>query len=304
VSGDADTTSRRSRTLVAAAIAGFLLVGVVGSTGAAAGPASAAEGGGGWEYQPLGDELARGVVGGVVDGNRVVVHGAEGRLVSWVLEGGSFVPTESPSSVLGPFSVNDMAVFGDTAVIVGSDYERLVPRVWTSADGSAWSEPATAGLDRPADMLEVSSAPGSLYAAGAFRESLGTANEHFTPAIWRSTDGQHWTAVTVPGPPGNGDVTAIHGDEDSVIAAINVDDAGSIWRSTDGGASWAQATVYLGSDHPHWRVASIARLGDGLVGAGKIQGESGEPLLVVVSSDDGVTCEIPSEPLPAVFERR
>ena len=194
-----------------------------------------------------------------------------------------------------------MAVFDGSAVLVGADAEQFLPRVWTSADGSAWTEVATTGLDEPADMLEVSAGPDAVDAAGLFRVGPDPAVGRFLPAIWRSTDGQHWENVTTPSPAGNGTVSALFAGEDGVIVAMDVDNVGSIWRSTDGGACVVNpATVDLGSEIPFWRIASIARLGDRLVGAGKTQGDTGELLLVVVSTDGSVTWAIPLEPSPAL----
>jgi hypothetical protein len=275
--------------VVLGAIASCLLAAASGSAGATPGDA--------WERQSLGNGPADGdVAGGIVNGSRVVVHGGEGRLVSWVSTGGEFVATESPAGTSAPVRVLDLAQFGESTILVGSDSEHLVPRVWTSTDGSAWTEVATTGLDLPADLLSLSAAPDALYAAGLLREGPDPAAGMFVPAIWRSTDAKHWEAVTTPGPEGRGHVSDLAVAAGSVIVTLNVNNSGSIWRSTNGGATWAPAMVDVPSN-AGWQIGSIARLGDRLVGVGVVVDDTGPAPLVVVSTDDGATWASSSEPM-------
>ena len=252
----------------------------------------------GWVRRPLGEgSVDGGVASGVIDGNPVVVHGGEGRLVSWVSTGGEFVATDSPVDTSAPVWVFDLAQFEDSAILVGSDSERFVPRVWTSTDGAAWTEVETTGLDQPADVLVVRAAPDALYAAGLLREGPDPAVGTFVPAIWRSTDARHWEAVTPPRPVDNGHVSALSVGADSMAVAVNVDAAGSIWRSTDRGETWTRAAVDVGSQAAVWQIGSIARLGDRLVGGGVRYDDTDGAPLVVVSTDDGATWSSSRSPL-------
>jgi hypothetical protein len=251
-----------------------------------AAPAAAVE----WERRALGDGPADGaVVGGVANGNLVVVHGAEGRLVSRVSSGGEFVGYDTPVDTTATVSVFDLATFAGSTVLVGSDVETFAPRVWTSTDGSAWAEVTTTGLDQPADLVAVSADADALYAAGLLREGSEPAVGRFRPAIWRSTDGRHWESVTPPGTGADGYASDLIARPGSVIVSLQSHDGGSIWRSADGGATWSPATVEVGSENPRWAVESIAGLGEQLVAVGWAQGDTGGALLILVSSDDGVT---------------
>ena len=235
-----------------------------------------------------------------MNGNPVVVRGGGSQLVSWTSAGAKFVATESPLAASGPVTVSAMAAFKGSTTLVGSDYEqRFLARVWTSTDGLAWTEVMTTGLDRPADMVAISASPDVLYAAGLFRVGPDPAVGTFHPAIWRSADGQHWQSLTPPAD-GEGSVTALTTPPGSVIGAMNVDGAGSIWRSLDNGATWTRAAVEVGAQNRNWRIGSIAHLGDRLVGVGETLDDTGIAVLVLVSTDDGATwVNAPQPPLAA-----
>ena len=165
------------------------------------------------------------------NGHTVVVHGTtDGRLVSWMRSDGEFVPSDTAVAD-GLVMVFDLATFGGSAVVVGSDFGGL-PRFWTSIDGTAWTDVVTTGFDEPADVVALSAPSEALYAAGVFRD--GTGGPAVRPAIWRSTDGLHWEFVTPPETAANGAVSEIVAGAGSVIVAMQAEGRGSIWRSVDG----------------------------------------------------------------------
>jgi hypothetical protein len=108
-------------------------------------------------------------------------------------------------------------------------------------------------------------------------------------AMWRSVDAQHWERLPLPNAGGSGFVSDIVAGPDGGIVAVLGPPLSSIWRSTDGGSTWSQATVELGLPTGFWIVESLARLGDLLVGVGSIQGDNRPGLLLIVSSDDGIS---------------
>jgi hypothetical protein len=168
----------------------------------------------------------------------------------------------------------------------------MIPRVWVSIDGSAWIEVATTGLDQPITVGALSAAPEALYLAGSAGPDADPATGPPSAAIWRSTDAQHWERLPLPIEPGNAYVSDVVAGPASLIAAVTPP-AASIWRSTDGGSSWSQATVELGAPAGFWTVESIARIDDLLVGVGSIQGDKGPSLLLIMSSDGGITWSRP-----------
>jgi hypothetical protein len=246
-----------------------------------------------WQRRALGDgPLDGGVLGGVVNGNTVIVHGtSDGRLVSWTRSDGEFVRSDIAVAD-GLVIVFDLAPFGGSAVLVGSDFEGL-PRLWTSTDGTAWTDVVTTGFDQPADVLALSASPEALYAAGGLRD--GTGGPAVRPAIWRSTDGAHWDFVTPPETPANGAVRDVVAGPGGVIVAMQAEGRGSIWRSVDDGLTLSPATVELDSAPFGWMVESIARLDERLVGVGTLIGDTGPTLLSLVSFDDGVTWTSPPD---------
>ena len=248
-----------------------------------------------WQRRELGDGAANGAV--VADGGSgrlLVVHGTDGfGIVAWRPAEDGFVASDIVDDMTAPVLMPGLAAHGGAAVVVSSDVERLIPRVWRSTDGAAWTEVTTTGLGQPIEVGALTAAPDALYLAGGSRPDSDPATGMPSAAIWRSVDAEHWERLPLPNEAGGGFVSEAVAGADSLIVAVQGAPA-AIWRSTDGGSTWRQATVELGSPAGFWAVESIARFGDLVVGVGSIQGDRGPSLLLIVSSDDGLTWSRPS----------
>jgi trimeric autotransporter adhesin len=96
-----------------------------------------------------------------------------------------------------------------------------------------------------------------LAVAGATLYALPANASYFTPQIYKSTDGGDNWAVTPTSPPGTGVEPSINpGQQGWYDLAIGVDPANpnnvvagglNFYRSTDGGATWAQITRWVGT---------------------------------------------------------
>jgi hypothetical protein len=88
-----------------------------------------------------------------------------------------------------------------------------------------------AGIGRWSTLDAVASNGDVALLAGAVQVGNG-----WRVALWRSTDGVHWSQSSHPQPQGEISAVALHGSD---ALAIGSKDTGNvIWRSADGGRSW------------------------------------------------------------------
>lgn len=137
-------------------------------------------------------------------------------------------------------------------LLVGGRDENWVPAVLTSDDlGVSWSEPKASTVAFPADVgahlqqiWQLQPGPGNrpdevwagVEPAAVFRSTDGGSCFRLIDSLWNHPDRKRWR-------PGGGGlclhtvVPHLH-DVDSTLVAIS---GGGIYRTTDGGTSWAQA---------------------------------------------------------------
>ena len=153
-----------------------------------------------------------------------------------------------PLDATGEESVRDVASFGEGFVAVGStrvDNEQD-GAVWYSADGKSWEQVGSPGLAGPGRQ-ELSSVVdiGTGLVAGGYADGDGGMG---VAVSWVSPDARTWTgSAGNPLPLQEG---RSEGANDMTIRSLTVDDAGilaaggsewrpHVWRSTDGGQTWA-----------------------------------------------------------------
>ena len=85
---------------------------------------------------------------------------------------------------------------------IASNYETFLPLLRASADGRSRTQQTVSGLDEPADILSVTSAPAGLLAAGYVCQGPDPGSGPFAPAIWASADGRKWDRLTIEGSSG------------------------------------------------------------------------------------------------------
>jgi hypothetical protein len=121
--------------------------------------------------------------------------------------------------------------------------------VWSSTDGETWDRVPDTGLAEAA-VIDVKRVDGGFVAAGYVKDTVkkpaGDSFNHPTDAaIWRSTDGRHWTRV--------GEVSAadrifeLSTTGPFVVAVGRRSQSTVSWRSTDAGATWTEGRE-LGDD--------------------------------------------------------
>jgi hypothetical protein len=243
------------------------------------------------------------VLAGLLNGSPLIVYGLDGALMSAVLSGGRFVTKETAVATSGRVMVSDMTVFDGSVMLTGTEFaldnETSSLRMWTSTDGLTWSEVGPSGLEPSAHLTALTTTDDAVYSAGYLQES--PSQPTLTPAMWRSTDGRDWEAMTVPdlGP------RAIVGDlfaaGDTLIMfvggptiGIGVGNARAL-HSTDGGVTWVDSTV--GVDAFAWSVNHVAGDRDMLVAGGSAFAETPR-LLVLVSSDAGASWSEQTDAIP------
>jgi hypothetical protein len=153
-----------------------------------------------------------------------------------------------PLDATGEESVRDVTSFGNGFVAVGStrvDNEQD-GAVWYSADGRSWEQVDSPGLAGPGRQ-ELSSVVdvGTGLVAGGYADGDGGMG---VAVSWTSPDARTWTgSAGNPLPLQEG---RSEGANDMTIRSLTVDGAGilaaggsewrpHVWRSTDGGQTWA-----------------------------------------------------------------
>ena len=245
-----------------------------------------------WVPQDLGEEPGDSQAVAATNGSMtVLVAGFEaGQARAWLSErGGEFSSAEIEGTDDETLWIHDVVAFDTGFVAVGNGYPSYVPRLWRSADGSAWELVPTTGLSQPADIQRLVSTPAGLVAIGARRvgdeadEAAG--GEMFAPSIWASPDGVSWSERASP-VSGDGahvvDAVALDG---GLVAISLTNGALRAWRSTDDAATWSEGRVQ--GANQSMAIASLATEGSVVLGLGSL-GEDpfgGSP--AVLRSDDG-----------------
>ena len=184
----------------------------------------------------------------------------------------------------------DVIVGGPGFVAFGNnaDIDFGAPFAWTSSDGQHWVETdlnaaGAYGLIRGATQLD-----GQLLAGGGLMGANGP--DYGPPAVWRSTDGVHWTQSLL-------DANGVEGADAlapvefagklTTLASGYHPQVGRVWQSVDG------VTWQLQPDDPIWVNASlwdVAVFADRLVVVGNVsQDESYTGRPVIWTSEDAQT---------------
>jgi hypothetical protein len=205
-------------------------------------------------------------------------------------------PSDTPSAGV-PGSWTDVAtfseagrryVFGDLTtrsggglIAVGTRWEEefrsvfgppppRAGRVWTSSDGTTWTDVTPPGTFEDLELTHVyEAADGALVVIGDSWEGVEP-----TSVAWESTDGVTWQPLTLGGIPSNLRISGVaHG--------------GRGWLATVSG------NAYFSSDGRAWdptleSVTTVAAGDEGFV-AVIVREVSGEPGVAVVASSDGLT---------------
>ena len=250
-------------------------------------------GGGTWRVERLGPPADDRSVIGVADSDTVVVlHTTErGEVVGWVSEkGGAFVRGEPSEAGSEGLVLADAVPGPEGFLAVGNDFVSGLPVVLHSDDGRRWVRVATSGLDQRADVAGIAATDGGFVAVGALRTGAVPSMEpSFAPAVWHSSDGGSWTveplAVTSEGEGGVRGVVAVDG---ALVAVGQSGDEGTVWRSTDAGATWQASRVDLGDQTSGsvW-LQDIAVVDGTLVAVGQSDAGGGFSRPLIGTSDDG-----------------
>jgi len=111
--------------------------------------------------------------------------------------------------------------------------------VWTSANGSTWTQ---SPLSQVAVLAAVTTTSSGFLMGGQTKSTK-------RPTVWTSADGMQWTATTLPGIPGDGSettaVASIGRDMTAVVGVAGVG-PGMYWWSTNG-TKWMRTTLAGGS---------------------------------------------------------
>jgi len=258
-------------------------------------PTTAGEG---WARTDLGDRPPDGpVLASLLNGSPVVVYGLDGALVSAVLSEGRIVTAETPVVSSGMLIVSDMTVFGGSVLLTATEYApeeggSSTLRVWTSSDGLTWSDVVPSGLDPSAHLTALTATNDAVYAAGFLQESPSDPN--LRPAMWRSTDGHQWEAITVPELGQHAIVGDLFAIGDSLIMVVG-GATPRVLHSVDDGTTWVDSRISVNA--AAWSVNSVARVGELLVAAGTAHAGTSRPL-VLVSSDAGASWSAPADAIP------
>jgi hypothetical protein len=158
-------------------------------------------------------------------------------------------------------------------------------RLWTSADGSAWTPvPDDAAVFSDAEVRGITAVDGGYVAVGV----VGTVQDPTGAVAWTSSDGQTWERVE--GAPFAGGIavavaTAPFGGLVAVGSDLDRREAVA-WISPDG-RSWTRAPREDARTHPGgyaW-MTDVAAIGNVMVGIGVVQGLQRGTAVAWVSSD-------------------
>jgi hypothetical protein len=111
-----------------------------------------------WVPQDLGEEPGDSEAVAATNGSTtVLVAGFEaGEARAWVSDRrGEFSSAEIERTDDETLWIHDVVAFDEGFVAVGNGYPTFVPRLWRSADGSAWELVPPTGLSEPADIQRL-----------------------------------------------------------------------------------------------------------------------------------------------------
>ena len=170
---------------------------------------------------------------------------------------GRWTPVSAPKApyrVKGGTLPQVVVTVPDGLVAVGRSFAGYPLRVWTSADGSAWT-----GTDVPA--AADSGIPTITGAVADDRGIVVVGREDGAspvPIAWYSADGSSWERIVLP--PGSGQADAVVADATGFTVYGLAEGALGAWTSTDG-RTWAAAPAPAVAIDP----ATVVVVGDGTV---------------------------------------
>lgn len=220
----------------------------------------------------------------------------------------------------GDVTVTDVEPYARGLIAVGhvDTDDGFVAAVWTSPDGAAWTRVESPAFEAESDGSE------RLYAVSETADGLvvvgqAVAGDDYALGVWRSPDGTAWSRVETSGDGfdgafGQGVAETSHG-----LIAVGTAPSGieerylsiGIWRSTDGGATWAAVPVDAAPfrEFDAEQLNDVAERPDGsLLAVGGVgdaeeteNGFSYSPQPFLVESADGETWTAVEDPFVATF---
>lgn len=243
-------------------------------------------------------------VGTAGDQAVVLVVTDDGRITGFASgPDGRFRAGEPTETQIPYLSLGEPVWFGDEWLAPGSsmDDDDGGARVLRSADGLTWSQQDVPAFDEPANVFSMVERDDGLVAVGTRRTADDPRDGGFRPAVWHSADGERWSEAALPGVATKGSVHAVVATDRKVLAIGRAGRAGTLWSSTDRGATWS---VVEPQGIPNaTSLDDIAAQGEvvvasGLTGAHHETAPEGVPILVR-SADSGRTWREVTEPPPS-----
>lgn len=155
---------------------------------------------------------------------------------------------------------------GGVEIVDGDEESTFTPMAFRSDDGLSWQRVEVTGFT---DALDVSgvvvAADGAVVATGSYRTEGDPGMGGFEAHVWISDDGRTFKEVGLPGVPPYrtyDDESSVSGpvvvSGDDLLAAGRVGSHAVLWRSTDGGTTWASdEDPLLGEAYTVTRLAAI-----------------------------------------------
>jgi hypothetical protein len=214
--------------------------------------------------------------------------------VIWRSADGTEWTLVTPSEEWGWTFANDVATDGRQLALAGNEFEFGLGHVWTSTDGSTWTERTSDS--GPATMNAIHGNADGFVSVGYRLDEDGNS----LPAIWHSADGESWTDASLPptdDPVSLLDVVHVPNGPYVALGVVGVQiDAGAyvIWYADDP-STWTDATELTGGSLPGLLLATDSGV---LAITGTLEGPA------VRFSTDGVTWEeVPNFIQPARLAR-
>ncbi len=162
---------------------------------------------------------------------------------------------------------------------VGSDAADRRPAIWTTADGSSWTE---ATVDLPSDGSLHGSLSGLAVGAGIdVAVGLAQSDTSRSAAVWISTDGKDWSPVTADASFSGALMNSVVAGGPGFVAVGRDGSGAAVWTSTDG-SSWKAEPA--GPGFAGAQMLSIAASGGRFVAVGYDSNTA-----LVWTSKDGMT---------------
>jgi len=169
--------------------------------------------------------------------------------VIWRSADGTDWTLVAPNEEWGWTFANDVATDGRLLAFAGNEHQFGLGHVWTSADGSTWTERTSDG--GPATMNAIHGNADGFVSVGYRLDEDGNS----LPAIWHSADGESWTDATLPAtedPVSLLDVVHVPNGPYVALGVVGVQiDAGAyvIWTADDP-STWTAVTELTGGSLP------------------------------------------------------